>query len=77
VNHHKASVSIWFPDSSSTAAKEAPAITPEQHLALDALHFTAESHALSIAIEPGDLSYFNDFLLFHARTASEDSAEHT
>ncbi|KAL8290252.1 hypothetical protein RQP46_003191 [Phenoliferia psychrophenolica] len=65
----------FFEDQSN--AEGLPALTPAQHLALDALHFTAEAHSLSISIEPGDLSYFNDFLLFHARTASEDSPDHT
>ncbi|KAK4703941.1 hypothetical protein P7C70_g2278, partial [Phenoliferia sp. Uapishka_3] len=54
-----------------------PPITKEQHVALDALHFTAESHALDIDLQPGDLEYANNLLIFHARTSSEDSAEHT
>lgn len=54
-----------------------PPISEEQHLALDALHFTAESHALNIDLQPGDLEYFNNLVIFHARTASEDSPEQT
>ncbi|KAL8290635.1 hypothetical protein RQP46_002893 [Phenoliferia psychrophenolica] len=54
-----------------------PPLSAEQHLALDALHFTAESHSLDIDLQPGDLEYFNNLLIFHARTASEDSTEHT
>lgn len=54
-----------------------PPITAEQHVALDALHFTAEEHSLSIDLQPGDLEYFNNLTIFHARTSSEDSAEHT
>ncbi|KAJ7811045.1 hypothetical protein B0H14DRAFT_2860993 [Mycena olivaceomarginata] len=54
-----------------------PALTKEQHLALDALHFTAEAAALDIDLQPGDLEFFNNLSIFHARTASEDSPENT
>lgn len=54
-----------------------PALTKEQHLALDALHFTAESASLDIDLQPGDLEFFNNLTVFHARTASEDSPQNT
>lgn len=54
-----------------------PALTKEQHLALDALHFTTEAAALDIDLQPGDLEFFNNLSIFHARTASEDSPENT
>jgi len=49
-----------------------PPLTPEQHLALDAIHYTAEKFSLNIDLEPGDLEFFNNLTLFHARDGSED-----
>ncbi|KAJ7508321.1 hypothetical protein B0H11DRAFT_2304022 [Mycena galericulata] len=63
----------FFEDQS--VADNVPPLTKSQHLALDALHFTAESASLDIDLQPGDLEFFNNLTVFHARTASEDSAE--
>lgn len=58
-------------------AESINSITPEQHVALDGLHFTAEDHSLDIDLLPGDLEFFNNLQVFHARTSSEDDAEHS
>ncbi|KAJ7156519.1 hypothetical protein C8R43DRAFT_1125712 [Mycena crocata] len=58
-------------------ADNVPPLTTEQHLALDALHFTAEDASLDIDLQPGDLEFFNNLSIFHARTASEDSPTNT
>ncbi|KAJ6566830.1 hypothetical protein B0H19DRAFT_1258013 [Mycena capillaripes] len=63
----------FFEDQS--AANNVPPLTKEQDLALDALHFTAEKVSLDIDLQPGDLEFFNNLSVFHARTASEDSKE--
>lgn len=49
----------------------------DKHLALDAVHFTAEEHSLDIDLQPGDLEFFSNLTLFHARTSSTDSEEHS
>nr|XP_019003193.1 uncharacterized protein I203_04230 [Kwoniella mangroviensis CBS 8507]OCF66654.1 hypothetical protein I203_04230 [Kwoniella mangroviensis CBS 8507] len=45
----------------------------EKHLALDAIHFTAEKYSIDLDLETGDLEYVNNVTVYHARTASEDS----
>jgi len=57
--------------------KGVPPLKHEQHVALDAIHFTAEKFSLDIDLQPGDLEYFNNLQVFHARTESEDSQENT
>ncbi|WRT70445.1 uncharacterized protein IL334_007443 [Kwoniella shivajii] len=44
-----------------------------KHLALDAIHFTAEKSSLDLTLEKGDLEYVNNIVVYHARTSSEDS----
>lgn len=66
-----------FAISSHAVPEGVPPITTSQHVALDALHLTAETTALSIDLLPGDLEYFNNLTVFHARTASEDTPEET
>ncbi|KAI5475591.1 hypothetical protein MNV49_001147 [Pseudohyphozyma bogoriensis] len=63
----------FFEDQSVDA--NIPPLTTEQHLALDALHFTAEERSLDIDLQPGDLEFFSNLRLFHARTSSEDSED--
>ncbi|OCF39914.1 taurine catabolism dioxygenase TauD [Kwoniella heveanensis CBS 569] len=50
-----------------------PPLPEEKHLALDAIHFTAEKYRLDLNLEKGDLEFFNNLTVFHARDASEDS----
>lgn len=47
----------------------------DKHLALDGVHFTAEKYSLDIALQKGDLEFFNNHTVFHARNASTDSEE--
>ncbi|WVF66484.1 hypothetical protein IAT40_001224 [Kwoniella sp. CBS 6097] len=53
-----------------------PPLPEEKHLALDAIHFTAEKYRLDLDLQKGDLEFFNNLTVFHARDASEDSEKH-
>lgn len=55
------------------ADADVPKLAEDKHLALDALHFTAEKFSLDIDLQKGDLEYFNNHTVFHSRTSSEDS----
>ncbi|KID87632.1 Taurine catabolism dioxygenase TauD/TfdA [Metarhizium guizhouense ARSEF 977] len=52
-----------------------PAITEAQAEALDAVHFTAEKHALALEFRPGDIQFVNNLSIFHARGGFRDSLE--
>lgn len=52
-----------------------PPITEAQAEALDALHFTAEKHAVALEFKPGDIQFVNNLSIFHARGGFCDSAE--
>ncbi|EFY88824.1 TfdA family oxidoreductase, putative [Metarhizium acridum CQMa 102] len=52
-----------------------PAITEAQAEALDAVHFTAEKHALALEFRPGDIQFVNNLSIFHARGGFRDSPE--
>ncbi|AEO63019.1 uncharacterized protein THITE_2141213 [Thermothielavioides terrestris NRRL 8126] len=52
---------------------QVPAMTEEQAEAIDAVHFTAVKHQLTIKLEPGDIEIFNNLALMHARNAFVDS----
>ncbi|KAL9625233.1 MAG: hypothetical protein Q9160_000635 [Pyrenula sp. 1 TL-2023] len=54
---------------------EFPALTEAQAEALDAVHFTADDHALEIQLEKGDMQFTNNFALLHAREAFKDGAD--
>ncbi|PWN49404.1 Clavaminate synthase-like protein [Violaceomyces palustris] len=54
---------------------DSPELSYEKHVALDAIHFVAEKFFLDIDLQPGDLEFFNNLQVFHARTYSEDSEE--
>ncbi|KAJ7694004.1 hypothetical protein B0H14DRAFT_2419341, partial [Mycena olivaceomarginata] len=54
-----------------------PALTKDQHLALNTLHFAAKSASLNIDLQPSDLEFFNNPSILHTRTASEDSPKYT
>lgn len=51
-----------------------PAITEAQAEALDALHYTAEKHALALQFKAGDIQFVNNLSVFHARLGFRDSA---
>ncbi|KAJ6438151.1 taurine catabolism dioxygenase [Purpureocillium lavendulum] len=51
-----------------------PAITEAQAEALDALHYTAEKHAVALEFRPGDIQFVNNLSIFHARGSFRDSA---
>ena len=50
-----------------------PPITEAQAEALDAVHFTALKHQLSIPMQRGDLRFINNHAVLHSRDAFEDS----
>lgn len=50
-----------------------PPITEAQAEALDALHFTAERHAVGLDFRQGDIQYVNNLSIFHARDKFEDT----
>lgn len=52
-----------------------PAITEAQAEALDAVHFTAEKHALALEFRPGDIQFVNNLSIFHARAGFRDSPD--
>ncbi|WWC94636.1 hypothetical protein V866_001483 [Kwoniella sp. B9012] len=55
------------------ADEDVEPLPQEKHLALDAIHFTAEKFSIDLDLEKGDLEYVNNVTVYHARTASEDS----
>ncbi|KAF1956500.1 Clavaminate synthase-like protein [Byssothecium circinans] len=52
-----------------------PPITEAQAEALDALHFLAEKHALSLDFQKGDIQFVNNLSIFHARDGFTNSPE--
>ncbi|KAH8895635.1 Clavaminate synthase-like protein [Thozetella sp. PMI_491] len=50
-----------------------PPITEAQAEALDALHFLADKHAVSLGFQKGDIQYANNLSIFHARGGFKDS----
>lgn len=50
----------------------APPVTPAQLDAMDAVHFTAEKHSLSLEQHAGDMLFVNNFALLHSREAFEN-----
>lgn len=52
-----------------------PPLTEAQAEALDAVHFTAEKHALSLDFHNGDIQFANNLSILHARAAFTDSHE--
>nr|XP_019010100.1 uncharacterized protein I206_04568 [Kwoniella pini CBS 10737]OCF48881.1 hypothetical protein I206_04568 [Kwoniella pini CBS 10737] len=55
------------------ADEDVEPLPKEKHLALDAIHFTAEKFSLDLDLQKGDLEYVNNVTVYHARTSSEDS----
>lgn len=52
-----------------------PPLTEAQAEALDAIHFTAEAHAVSLDFRKGDIQFANNLSILHARGAFTDSSE--
>ncbi|KZZ98366.1 Taurine catabolism dioxygenase TauD/TfdA [Moelleriella libera RCEF 2490] len=52
-----------------------PPITEAQAEALDAVHFTAEKHAVALEFRPGDVQFVNNLAVLHARGGFRDSPE--
>ncbi|KAF2658093.1 Clavaminate synthase-like protein [Lophiostoma macrostomum CBS 122681] len=52
-----------------------PPITEAQAEALDALHFTASKHALTLDFQKGDIQFVNNLSIFHARNGFVDDSE--
>ncbi|KAK4501968.1 hypothetical protein PRZ48_007778 [Zasmidium cellare] len=50
-----------------------PPISEAQAEALDALHFLAEKHALSLDFRKGDVQFANNLSIFHARDGFKDT----
>ncbi|KAJ5987000.1 hypothetical protein N7451_011365 [Penicillium sp. IBT 35674x] len=50
-----------------------PALTEAQAEALDAVHFTAEQHAISLDFHKGDIQFANNLSILHARGAFTDA----
>ncbi|KAM0798785.1 hypothetical protein BDR22DRAFT_777651, partial [Usnea florida] len=50
-----------------------PPLTPTQRLALDTLHALAAKHAMEIQLQPGDMVFFNNLTMMHARDAFVDN----
>jgi alpha-ketoglutarate-dependent taurine dioxygenase len=53
-----------------------PPITEAQAEALDALHFLAEKHAVTLDFQQGDIQYVNNLSIFHARDGFKDTPDH-
>lgn len=51
-----------------------PSLTEAQAEALDAVHFTAERHALVLNQQRGDMQFWNNLSIVHGREGFEDSA---
>lgn len=50
-----------------------PPLSEAQAEALDAVHFTAEKHAISLDFHKGDIQFANNLSILHARGAFTDS----
>ena len=59
----------------SPRSEGVPTLTVEQSDALDTVHFTADAHKISITQLPGDIQYWNNFALLHAREGFTDSKD--
>ncbi|EOA90417.1 hypothetical protein ACJQWK_07660 [Exserohilum turcicum] len=56
-------------------SSDVPPITEAQAEALDALHFLAEKHAVSLGFRKGDVQYANNLSIFHARDGFKNTPE--
>jgi len=53
-----------------------PACTPKQVEALDAIEILAQKHQLVLDMQPGDLTFLNNWAILHSREAFEDNEDH-
>ncbi len=58
---------------SAPRPKSLPALSKTQKQAIDALHILAEQRAVKIQLQPGDMIFFNNLNMLHARDAFVDS----
>ncbi|KAN0064057.1 hypothetical protein ACQY0O_003667 [Thecaphora frezii] len=66
----------WFPFYEDKGRRgNTPELPYDKHVALDAIHFIAEQGFLNIDLQEGDVEFFNNLQVFHARTYSEDSEQ--
>ncbi|KAK0647044.1 hypothetical protein B0T16DRAFT_458908 [Cercophora newfieldiana] len=54
-----------------------PPISAQQHEALAMVQKIAERHQLAVDMEPGSLTFINNFAVLHSREAFEDDHEHS
>ena len=59
----------------SPRSKGLPCMTEDQAEALDAVHFTAEKHCISLDCKRGDMQFWNNLVLLHAREGFKDDPE--
>lgn len=64
-----------FGNDSSPRTPDIPELSAAHVEAINAIHFAAENHALSMKLKSGDLLFWNNVALLHARTGFTDSAE--
>ena len=58
---------------SAPRPKSLPVLSKTQKQALDALHYLAKWRAVKIQLQPGDMIFFNNMSMLHARDAFADS----
>lgn len=58
----------------SPRSKNIPAMTDAQADALDAVHFTAEKHSLTLEGQRGDVLFWNNMSIMHAREGFTDGS---
>ena len=56
----------------SPRSKGIPLMTEDQAEVLDAVHFTAEKHCISLDCRRGDMQFWNNLALLHAREGFRD-----
>jgi hypothetical protein len=64
-----------FGNGSSPRSRDIPDLGASHVEAINALHFAAERHALSMKLKPGDLLFWNNLALLHGRTGFTDSPD--
>ncbi len=51
-----------------------PKLTPQQIEAMNMLDAVAEEQSFGMTLEPGDIQFLNNHVIYHARTPFEDDA---
>ncbi|KAG9239331.1 hypothetical protein BJ875DRAFT_365839 [Amylocarpus encephaloides] len=62
-------------NASSPRSADIPDLPPSHVEAMNAVHFAADHHALSIKLQAGDILFWNNLALMHGRRGFTDSAE--